>query len=225
MEDRRMKTLIKTLWWLWLCVSLSACANNDLRWIEEVKLSDGRIIQVQRKTEMTIHSGFPANRRGLYKSHEICYPPMNLRWNSTGGYVPDIFDIVDGKPYIHVPIYDCASCMFFDYPETDALYFVWEGGQWKRIKHEAFPAASEWNLLLDSQSAHEEDDVRGFLTLPSKLKDRDRTMHHEQKRFGWKRTNEGGKGIGRCNACRAIKTTTDASPEIVVNDGSNTCQQ
>lgn len=220
-----MKILIKPLWLFWPTITLSACASNDLLWTEEVKLSDGQIIQVQRRTEISPHAGFPANRRGLYKSHEICYAPMNLRWKSAGEYPPDIFDIVDGKAYMHVPIYDCASCMFMGYPETDALYFIWEGEQWKRIKHEEFPSASEWNLLLDSQATRKEDDVKGFLSLASKIKDRDRTMHRAQQRFGWKRVNEGGKGIGQCNACRAIRISIDTSPTIFVNDKNNTCQK
>jgi hypothetical protein len=228
MEDRRMKTLTNVLWLFWLNATLSACANNDLRWTEEVKLSDGRIIQVQRKTEMTTHSGFPANRRGLYKSHEICYPPMNIRWKSTGGYIPDIFDIVDGRAYMHVPISDCFSCERYEYPSTDAVNFVWENGTWKRIRREDFPEASEWNLLLDSQAAHEEDDVRGFLSLPSKLQDRDRSMHYDQKRFGWKHVSESSSRKGRCNACRNVKNVIYGDSmdflEILAGDQQSSCQ-
>lgn len=220
-----MNILFKILCIAALSISLAACASNDIRWTEEVKLSDGRIVQLQRHTEMTSHSGFPANRRGLYKSHEICYAPMNLHWKSSGGYRPDIFDIVDGKAYMHVPIYGCFQCKLHDYPETDALYFVWDNRTWKQIKHDEFPEAPEWNLLYDSQATKAEDDASGFVTLQGKLEQRDRTLHHEQKRKGWKRVNEGGKGLGRCKACRQVKVTTDQSPEIFINDGNSTCQQ
>lgn len=224
-----MTKLIKLICLLCVSMTISACAgigiaNNDLRWTEEVKLSDGSVIQLERKTEFTSHSGFPANSRGLYKSHEICYPPLNIRWKSKGSYRPDVFDIVDGRIHIHLPIYDCFQCMLNDYPETDALYFVWNDGAWSRIPHSQFPAASEWNLLWDSQAAREEDDVRGYLTLAGKLKDRDKSLRYEQTRKGWKRLNAIGKGIGRCNACRSIKTTTDATPEIFLNDGKSSCQ-
>lgn len=224
MEDDRMKTLAKTLWILWLSVALSACASNDIRWTEEVKLSDGRIIQVQRHVELT-ESGFPVQSRGFNKYFEICYPPMNIHWKSKGGYQPDIFDIVDGKAYMHVPIYDCFQCKTQDYPETDALYFVWDNGTWKRLKHEEFPAASEWNLEMSFKAAagHEKDDAHGLVTLRDK--ERPSSLRTDQKRNGWKRVNEGGKGLGRCKACRQIETTTTRSSEIFINDDHNTCQR
>ncbi|WP_310451294.1 hypothetical protein [Sulfuritalea sp.] len=226
-----MRTLLKVFYRLFASLLIAGCAGlgaggNDLHWTEEVKLSDGRIIQVQRKTEIAKHAGFPANRRGLYKSHEICYAPMNLRWKSVGGYRPDIFDIVDGKAYMHVPIAGCEECRLHGFPATGAHYFLWEGGQWKRIRHEEFPVASEWNLLWDSQSAHEEDDVRGFLSLANKLKDRDQSMRHEQRRIGWKRFNESySYKRNSCDKCDRVNPSPEVAPETFINDGSNSCQQ
>ncbi|MBK5106454.1 MAG: hypothetical protein JJE42_19595, partial [Burkholderiales bacterium] len=139
-----MKTLAKAICLFALSAAFSACASNDIRWTEEVKLSDGRVIQIQRHVELT-ESGFPSQKRGLDRYQEICYPPMNIHWKSKGGYKPDIFDIVDGKAYMHVPIYDCFQCMLQGFPESDALYFVWHNGQWTRTTREEFPEASEWN--------------------------------------------------------------------------------
>lgn len=220
-----MNILFKILCIAALSISLAACASNDIRWTEEVKLSDGRIVQLQRHTEMTSHSGFPANHRGLYKSHEICYPPMNLHWKSSGGYRPDIFDIVDGKAYMHVPISDCEKCRLHGFPASNALYFIWEGGQWKRIKHDEFPEASEWNLLYDSQATKAKDDASGFVTLQGKLEQRDRTLHHEQKRKGWKRVNDSYYWRDSCNKCGRVNPSPEVAPEIFSNDGKNTCQQ
>ena len=221
-----MKTFINTLWLLVLSVSLSACASNDIRWTEEVKLSDGKIIQLQRHVELT-DSGFPVQRRGFNKFFEICYPQMNIHWKSKGGYQPDIFDIVDGKAYMHVPISDCFQCKLNDYPETDALYFRWESGKWQRIKHEEFPADSEWNLEMGFKAApgHEKDDAHGLVTLADK--ERPSSLRTDQKRNGWKRVNEQNPGIGRCNACRGIGISiygNDQSPNIFANDGGIACR-
>ena len=144
-----MKAFIKTLWIFMLVVSLSACAGNDIRWTEEVKLSDGKIIQLQRHVELT-ESGFPVQGRGFNKFFEICYPPMNIHWKSKGGYQPDIFDIVDGKAYMHVPISDCFQCKLNDFPETDALYFRWESGSGNRSSTKSFlrPPSGIWRWVL-----------------------------------------------------------------------------
>ena len=200
-----MDVLVKSLVLFGLSLSLCACASNDLRWTEEVKLSDGSVVQITRRTEITSDSGFPANRRGAYKSHEICYSPMNLRWKSAGGYRPDIFDIVGGKAYMNVPIGDCFSCEHYGYPETNALHFVWENETWKKIPEMEFPAISEWNLLYDSQAATADNDARGLVTLSKKLEDRDRSLHFDQKREGWKRISESFSRNRSCKTCRQIK--------------------
>jgi hypothetical protein len=219
-----MKNLLKSIWLLCLGASLSACAGDLIRWTEEVKLSDGRVIQLQRQTELTA-SGFPVQKRGFYKYHEICYPPMGIRWKSKPGYRPDIFDIVDGKAYMHVPVTGCTECMLHGYPASDALYFVWEEGRWKRIPHEQFPEKSEWNLVISASSNSTRiEQSNDIVVWQDKLNTFESSLHHEQKHRGWKRVNEGGNGIGRCNACRAVNVTTDQTPEIFIDDGKNACQ-
>lgn len=224
-----MKTLAKTLWLLWLSVALSACASNDIRWTEEVKLSDGRVVEVQRHVELT-ESGFPVQRRGFDKYQEICYSPMNIRWKSKGGYQPDIFDIVDGKAYIHVPISDCFSCEHYGYPSTNALYFMWDNGTWKRIKHEEFPKASEWNLLMQTNRGSKETDPQGLISIMDKTSGKwiDRSLRFEQKRLGWKRVSESYSNKGRCNACRGVKNIIYGDSkdflEIFVEDSQPVCQ-
>lgn len=81
-----MRNLHKTLIDLCAGLTLVGCAGiglggDHVRWTEEVKLSDGKVIQIQRHGELT-ESGFPAQKRGLDKYHEICYPPMNIHWKS-----------------------------------------------------------------------------------------------------------------------------------------------
>ena len=221
-----MKTLAQMLCLIALSAAVTASAGDDIRWTEEVKLSDGRVIQIQRHVELT-ESGFPAQKRGFDKYQEICYPPMNIHWKSKGGYQPDIFDIVDGKAYMHVPISDCEKCRLHGFPVTNALYFVWNSGQWKRIRHEEFPQASEWNLLMQTSRGSTETDPQGLITIEDKTtcKWTDSTLRYDKKRFGWRRANEGGKGIGRCKACRNERISTNASPEILMNDGKSACQR
>lgn len=204
------------------CAGVGLGGNDHIRWTEEVKLSDGRVIEIQRHVELT-ESGFPVQRRGFDKYQEICYPPMGIHWKSKGGYQPDIFDIVDGKAYMHVPISDCFTCEHYGYPSTNALYFVWEDGHWKQIQHEEFPASSEWNLLLSHTAAvgHEKDDAHGLMTLTEKEK-RPSSLRVEQKRFGWKRVSDSYSRRDSCNKCRGVITEIYGTKkdvfEVVVED-------
>ena len=222
-----MKPLAKTLCLFALSGVFSARASNDIRWTEEVKLSDGRVIQIQRHVELT-DSGFPAQKRGFDKYQEICYPPMNIHWKSKGGYQPDIFDIVDGKAYMHVPVTAAAECNEQGYPSTGALYFLWDHGQWRRIAHEEFPEASEWNLLMQTSRGSSEMDPKGLITIDDKTAGKwtDSTLRYDKKRFGWWRVNESS---ARREGCRRWGPSTSdrasGTVELFVSDGKNGCQR
>ena len=209
-----------------MAVALTAFAGSDIRWIEEVKLYDGRVIELQRRVGLAA-SAVPAQRRGRIEYHEICYPAMKLRWKSAAAYLPDLFDIVEGKAYVHVPLGACHECGLHGDPEPNALYFVWERGEWKRIRHEEFPRASEWNLLMAFVSApgHEQDDPRGRLTLEHKAQ-RSTSLRLEQERLGWKRMNESYDWRDGCRKCGRQQPNAffaDAR-EIFVSDAKTSCE-
>ncbi len=216
--------IVKYLVFMLLVVPISGCAGNDhIRWTEEVKLSDGQVIQIQRHVELT-ESGFPVSRRGFDKYHEICYPPLGIHWKSRGGYKPDIFDIVDGKVYVHVPVTSEFECRQQGSPETGAIYFVWEDGRWQRITHEEFPAAAEWNLLMSAKGGSTSTDARGLITLTDKTtgKWNDSGLRYEQKRFGWRRVNE---SHARREGCKRWGPPYAGAPvSIFAEDGNTTCQ-
>jgi hypothetical protein len=226
-----MRKLHKTTFGLFVGLIAASCAGislggDHIRWTEEVKLSDGKVIQIQRHADLT-ESGFPVQKRGLDKYHEICYPPMKIHWKSKAGYLPDVFDIVDGKAYMHVPISDCSQCMLHGYPPTDALYFVWESGQWRRITHAEFPTVSVWNLLMQISGGSHKTDPKGLITIEDKItgKWNDSGLRLEQMRFGWKKVSESYAWKGSCDACRSRKVTTDATPDIfLVGKDASSCQ-
>ena len=224
-----MKFLLQTLCVAVLSISFAVRAGDDIRWTEEVKLSDGRVVQIQRHVELT-DSGFPLQRRGFTKYYEICYPPMDIHWKSKGGYQPDIFDIVDGKAYMHVPISDCFSCEHHGYPSTNALYFVWDNGTWKQIAHEDFPKGSEWNLLMQTNQGSKETDPQGLITIEDKTmgKQADSSLLREQQRLGWKRVSDSHSWKGRCDACRGVKNRIYGDSkdifEIFVQGAAQFCQ-
>jgi hypothetical protein len=227
-----MRKRIKTLCLLGASLGISgfpssAFAGDHIRWTEDVKLSDGKIIQIQRHVELT-SSGFPVQRRGFDKYQEICYAPLKLHWKSRGGYQPDIFDIVDGKAYMHVPVASQYECDQQGNPFPNALYFVWENNHWKRIRHEEFPSSAEWNLLMQTKRGSPSTDPQGHITTQDKSTGNwnDWTIRAEQKRFGWKRINESYYYREGCTQWG--KTSTELKPDAVsifINDGKNTCQR
>ncbi len=149
---------------------------TTLVWDEEVKLHNGRVILIKRR-EASGGGGFPAsgmNPRGLVQYYEFCYPEMGVYWKSKGDprYQPEILDIVDGKVYVKVPI-SGGQCKFHDYPTTNAIYFVWKGGGWKKISYEEFPReVRRTNLLISPWGIKPAGDVRGRLSVEMK-EDRD----------------------------------------------------
>lgn len=147
---------------------LGECAPTVLDWSEEVKLHDGRIIVIKRHDEIGA-SGFPLSHRGPRKYWQFCYAPMGIQWKSKPGYFPETFDIVDGKAYVRVTISSCEQCMLHGYPDTSALYFVWEGNAWKKIEYKEFPPGLRVNML---NGTHYDDDgsrdVRGVVTIAQK---------------------------------------------------------
>jgi len=147
---------------------LGSCAPTTIDWTEEVKMHDGKIIVIKRHEELGI-SGLPLARRGARKFWEFCYAPMKVHWRSKPEYFPEAFHVLEGKAYVRVTITSCGSCQLHGFPDTSALYFVWEGSAWKKIDHKDFPPGLRYNML---GSTHYDDDgsrdVRGLVTIEQK---------------------------------------------------------
>lgn len=209
--------------------AFSDIGNNTLIWDEEVQLHDGRVIVVKRR-EVNSGSGFPVsgmNPRGVTRSYEFCYPEMGVYWKSKGSsrYQPEILDIVDGKAYVKVPIWGPENCMFHDYPATNAIYFVWEGGAWKKIPYERFPREiRRTNLLQTPWSRKPEDDARGLVTVFQKEKrdgiyiDMKDTNGRIQSRTDYPHLR------GECEGNRHVRVQTTSTPEVFLPPTTDLCQ-
>ncbi|MFC3655009.1 hypothetical protein FZ025_12680 [Xanthomonas hyacinthi] len=84
-------------------VSTPGCSNKDeMRWKEQVWLSDGRRIDVERYS-VALKSGFPNTTDGPPVYQEISYAPLGVHWSTRkGGAVPEMlsFDVIDGDAYL-----------------------------------------------------------------------------------------------------------------------------
>jgi hypothetical protein len=203
---------------------LAGCAPTEIDWSEEVKLHDGKVIVVKRHEELG-RSGLPLAMRGARKYWLFCYAPMNIVWKSKPEYFPEVFDIVDGKAYVRVSIGSCESCMLHGYPETNALYFMWEGGAWKKIDYKDFPPGLRFNML---GGTHYDDDgsrdVRGLVTIEEKEELAPEMYWLMRKKPEIVGRNDTLAFRDSCKKCKSVHVQTDGTSEVFLPATSRDCK-
>lgn len=204
--------------------TLGGCAPTEIDWNEEVKLRDGQIIVIKRHEELG-RSGLPLAHRGSRKFWEFCYAPMNIHWRSKPDYFPEVFDIVDGKAYVRVSIGHCESCMLHGYPETNALYFIWDGGAWKKIGYKDFPAGLRYNML---NGTHYDDDgsrdVRGLVTVAQKEQLDGEIYWLMRKKPEIVGRNDTVAFRDACKQCKTTRVQTDSTAEVFLPASHTDCK-
>jgi hypothetical protein len=167
-EDCGVSRLLK---FLAVLILLAGCAKT-VTWQEEVKLSDGRVIVVERETirvsggDELAHGGSgttPKERRIRFE-----YPPGSgnqVEWRSakmSSSLVPEIplvLDIRQGEPVVLTSVATSEGCNRY-------LKYVFANAQWQEITlNEEFEAAPT-NLLLMSGPT-----MPSFVDLTTKTKD------------------------------------------------------
>lgn len=199
----------------------TGCSGDEIKWTEEVKLHDGKVIQVKRRTELT-PTGFPVQKRGRPIYHEFCYSPMGIYWKSKLEYRPETFEIVNARAYVRVPLAGCSACMLHGYPESGVLYFMWEAGTWKSIRSGEFPKRLRLKLVQNPVQAQPRDDARGLVSLADKEK-LDASLSYELKMTGAIGLNETAAYKGMCAKCKGIQTQTDRTPEVFLPSKTIRC--
>ncbi|WP_198554032.1 hypothetical protein [Xanthomonas citri] len=88
---------------------LGGCSNKDtMRWKEQVWLSDGRRIDVDRYS-VALKSGFPNSTDGPPIYQEITYAPLGVHWSAkTEEAVPEMlsFDVINNDAFLAVAMTD-----------------------------------------------------------------------------------------------------------------------
>jgi hypothetical protein len=163
---------------LMMGISMSAC-SGDQKWKEEVQLSDGRVIIVER--ELLTESGgdeWAINRSGSKpKEYRVRFEyPIGsgeiIEWRSiklidTWPEHPLILDVEDNKPIVFSKSYNAVGCRIY-------LKYVYQEGKWIE---EALPPVFEkraTNLLIfnfDNQSSLITLDIKRKKNLDAKAQD------------------------------------------------------
>ena len=152
------------------CMLLACRLTDEARWTEEVKLHDGRKIQVERYVTRG-SSDFPNPGRGSLGKNYLVYAPMGVHWQNEPRDAAWIlsFDIVDGTPYL---VIDSA---YYEYckahgPETyDVRFFKWQNGTWQLVTQDTFPIDSATlNVSRHYWGGTAAEDANGFMSWSQK---------------------------------------------------------
>lgn len=135
-NTRWLKRIAKFGLSLMMGVSMSACGSGSEKWKEEVQLSDGRVIVVERET---LHKGggdeWASNRSGsMPKERKLRIPSPDgsakmIEWRSTKlspqtwPEKPLILDVVAGQPIVFTLVAISSGCeVYSKYVYLDGVW-------------------------------------------------------------------------------------------------------
>ncbi|MBC7859451.1 MAG: hypothetical protein H7Z39_11885 [Burkholderiaceae bacterium] len=165
-----MRVVAKAALGVALLSGASACSRNDTAvWIEEVESRDGSVFQLEGKGERGA-SGFPFAHRGGIGYQSYYHRLSKAYWKAPAPYYPEVFDLVDGVPYVVVALRGNMLCHLLDYPANSLLVFRWtDKAGWERAPSDVLPHGLHLNILSEVFSERDKArDVRGFVSLQSK---------------------------------------------------------
>ena len=186
-----------------------------------MKLHDGRVIQVKRRTEVS-GGGFPVGKRGFQQYHELCYAPVGAYWKSKPEYRPETFELDGGKAYVKVTLGSFNVCGRHGYPKDGALYFLWSGSDWQQIAATDFPRGARLNLLQNPMGRTAADDVRGTVGQAEK-EQRDAGLYYVLKLGSASGLNEVAPYEGICREYPVQTPVAPAVTNIFIGSGGERC--
>jgi hypothetical protein len=142
---------------------LPACSDgiDVAEWTEEVKLHDGRMIDVWRRARRG-SSGFPNANRGALLDTELRDPITGAAWKSGIYRNPCSFEIFDGVPHMTLWIRDRESCRAKPRTDYQTQFLRWTGAAWLDVPQRDFPVGRAlMNLSLEFWGGSTADDYKG----------------------------------------------------------------
>jgi hypothetical protein len=145
-----------------LGISVTACGAGSEKWKEEVKLSDGRVIVIER--ELILESGgdeWAANRNGSKpKEYRIQFADPNdatkkIEWHSTKKSpqtwpeIPLVLDWINGEWLVFSSVAKVGGCLVYN-------KYLYEGGAWVEEKLPPTFEKRASNLLVVRQKTIED---------------------------------------------------------------------
>ena len=150
---------------------VAGCGNDRPTWSEEVSLSDGRTLVLDRRAERAGRQ-LVSGERGAVLGWELCYAPRKIYWKSLREYRPSAFEMAGDKAFVKVLLHTCEMCAAAGSPPDSAAYFAYRDGKWVRIAAAEYPG-KRWKNLMEIgvfDMIDPKADVSGALTLADKWK-------------------------------------------------------
>ncbi len=155
-QNEIMKRLAKLGLVLLLGSTISACSSS-MRWKEEVKLHDGKVIMSERNYNLGGFAYLDSSERTPLNETVTFNLPDNksVVWkNDFRDSVPEPnslnhfrFDVVSGVPYLATYPAGCISYNKWGRPNPPQVLFKYEDKQWKRITLDELP-----QVLIDTSA-------------------------------------------------------------------------
>jgi len=133
-----------------VCVSACSYGGRTIIWKQEVKLSDGRQILLERESKQGPHDPLLNIRMELVQRIAFTDPAggERIQWEIPKGLQPAMLDFDEGAPYMVLHVYTVADYNNWDCPNPPWLVYRYAQKEWSRISLEQLPARFKSKNLL-----------------------------------------------------------------------------
>lgn len=134
---------------IWVMTSGFGLLERTKTWKEEVALANGSIVWLQREVAIGPDEFFRPGRGSILRSKMSGDIPgigeVDFKWDSNE--VPITLDVIDGIPWVVLPIAGPALCEKYGYPKESVVAFYLKGKDWVATPFEKAPNELRYNLL------------------------------------------------------------------------------
>ena len=194
------------------CASVSACLNYiltpsytpEIRWKEEVRLHDGRIIVVEQWAKRGGRSEPGQPPMALWSEIKAKNPVTGaeVAWREDSASGAYVFDFVGEIAYVAVSVGLYPACKKYGFPESNFVFFRYDG-EWKRISYSEFPPMLDTNLFLSAWRAERLGLLEPLMTLDKQ------SAYNRRYRYGGEYSMRRLMETGKRSACARFDKTEE----------------
>lgn len=130
--------------------------GKTIHWKQEAPLHDGRMLIVERVSELGPSNPFDLSMRmEIKQTLSFTHPDTGemLKWKVPDGLLPVMIDFDQGTPYFLMVTAMASDYSKWGCPNPPYLAYRYQNGKWKHLTFEKFPASLGWlNLFTSSKS-------------------------------------------------------------------------
>lgn len=131
-------------------------SGKTIDWKQEALLQDGRVLVVERRSELTPSNPFDlSNRMEIGQTLTFHHPDTNERieWRIPEGLQPVMIDFDHGVSVYVLDTYTVADYSKWGCPNPPYLAYRYQQGKWRHVAFETLPASFTRRNLLEMSMA------------------------------------------------------------------------